>query len=152
MPCEIIAVLAVTITKMNRSYSELSKLDSFKDRYDYLRLDGIVGESKFGHDRWINQQFYHSDEWASIREKVIIRDNGCDLGIDGYEIHGRIYIHHINPISREDILSQNSLVTDLDNMICTTFQTHQAIHYGDESLLVTTPIERFKNDTCPWKG
>ena len=140
------------MTNMNRSYSELSKLDSFKDRYDYLRLDGVVGESKFGHDRWINQQFYHSDEWASIREKVIIRDNGCDLGIQDRPVFDKIFIHHINPITLMDIENDSDLVWDEEFLICVSFRTHQAIHYGDESLLILPPPIRLPNDTCPWKN
>ena len=140
------------MTNMNRSYSELLKLDSFKDRYDYLRLDGVVGESKFGHDRWINQQFYHSDEWASIREKVIIRDNGCDLGIQDRPVFDKIFIHHINPITLMDIENDSDLVWDEEFLICVSFRTHQAIHYGDESLLILPPPIRLPNDTCPWKN
>lgn len=134
-----------------RTYSELSSLTSFKDRYEYLKLGGIVGEETFGFDRYINQSFYKSDEWRSIRDFVIIRDNGCDLGIEGREIHSKIIIHHMNPITKEDILYQSKYLLDPEYLICTTKRTHDAIHYGDDSLLFISLVERSKNDTCPWK-
>lgn len=134
-----------------RSYSDLCQLNSFKERYQYLKLDGIVGVETFGFDRYINQTFYTSAEWRSIRDFIIIRDGGCDLGIEGYEIQGRIYIHHINPILLKDIIVKSQLLLDPEYLICTSHQTHNAIHYGDENLLITAPIERSKNDTCPWR-
>lgn len=137
--------------KIIRSYSELVHLSSFKDRYNYLRLDGSVGDSTFGFDRYINQIFYRSNKWRAIRDHVIIRDNGCDLGVDGYDIHGRILIHHMNPITIEDIRKESEFLLDPEFLICTTHNTHNAIHYGDERLLITAPVERTKNDTCPWK-
>ena len=136
---------------MIRTYSELSKLKTFKERFQYLQLGGIVGEETFGYDRYINQKFYMSQEWKSIREQVIIRDCGCDLGMEGYEIHGRLYIHHMNPIALKDIVDQTEFLSNPEFLICTSFNTHNAIHYGDESLLITDPVERTPNDTCPWK-
>lgn len=133
-------------------YSELSKLKTFKERYLYLRLDGIVGEETFGFDRYLNQILYKSDEWKRCRRDIIIRDNGCDLGCEGFEVHGRILIHHINPITVDDIVNRNPKVFDPENLILTSHNTHQAIHYGNEDLLIQAPIERFKNDTCPWRN
>ena len=136
---------------MIRSYSELSKLKTFEERFKYLQLKGSVGKDTFGHDRYLNQMLYNSQEWKSIRNKIIIRDNGCDLACEGFEIYGQILIHHINPISVEDIIDRSPKVFDPENLITTVHNTHNAIHYGDASLLITAPIERSKNDTCPWK-
>lgn len=136
---------------MIRTYSELIKFDTFMDRYQYLRLDGKVGEETFGFDRWLNQLFYKDPEWLSIRNEVIIRDNGCDLGIADREVHSRILVHHMNPISREDILARSEFLLDPEYLICTSKTTHDAIHYGDENLLMGEPIERTRNDTCPWR-
>lgn len=135
-----------------RTYSELSKLKTFEDRFQYLRLDGIIGEETFGFDRYLNQILYQSDEWKRCRRDIIIRDNGCDLGCEGFEVHGRILIHHINPITVDDIVNRNPKVFDPENLILTSHNTHQAIHYGNEDLLIRAPIERSKNDTCPWKN
>ena len=137
---------------MIRTYSELVSLPTFKERYEYLRLNGSVGLDTFGFDRYLNQEFYRSKEWKSIRDQVIIRDNGCDLGVDGYEIYGRIVIHHMNPILQTDILDRTQLLLDPDYLICTTHATHNAIHYGDDGLLPREPVERTRNDTCPWKS
>ena len=134
-----------------RTYSELCQLSTFEDRFDYLRLNGSVGEDTFGFDRYLNQQFYRSREWKRIRDLVILRDNGCDLGVEGYEIRGRILIHHINPISVEDIHTMSDLLMNPEYLICVSHRTHNAIHYGDESLIITAPIERTQNDTCPWR-
>ena len=134
-----------------RTYSELVQLQTFEERFDYLRLDGVVGKDTFGFDRYLNQQFYRSSEWKRIRNQVIVRDNGCDLGIDDYEIHGRILIHHMNPISTEDLQHMSDLLMNPEYLICVSHRTHNAIHYGDESLIVTAPIERSQNDTCPWR-
>ena len=134
-----------------RTYSDLITLPTFKERYEYLRLDGIVGEGTFGFDRYINQIFYKSKEWLEVRDYVIIRDNGCDLGIEGHEIHNRILIHHMNPIRKEDILNRSDILLNPEYLITTTKRTHDAIHYGDKNILLDTPIERIKNDTCPWK-
>ena len=135
-----------------RRYSELCKLKTFEGRFEYLRLDGQVGKDTFGFDRIFNQRFYTSTEWRRIRDYVIIRDNGCDLGVEGHEIYGnRIIIHHLNPISLEDIERQSAYLLDPEFLITTIHNTHNAIHYGDESLLIRAPIERSKNDTCPWR-
>ena len=134
-----------------RKYSDLITLPTFKERYEYLRLDGIVGEETFGFDRYINQIFYKSKEWLEVRDHVIIRDNGCDLGIEGHEIYNRILIHHMNPIRKEDILNRSDILLNPEYLITTTKRTHDAIHYGDKNILLDTPIERIKNDTCPWK-
>lgn len=134
-----------------RTYSDLILLPTFLERYRYLRLGGNVGLETFGHNRYLNQILYTSDRWRSFRDKIIIRDNGCDLGMEGFEIYDRILIHHINPITVEDVLNENPKVFDPDNVICTSHNTHQAIHYGDENLLIIEPAERFRNDTCPWK-
>lgn len=134
-----------------RTYSELITLPTFEERFKYLQLNGQVGKDTFGFDRYINQNFYRSLEWKRVRDKVILRDNGCDLGVEGYEIHGRILIHHMNPITIRDIESMSEYLLNPEYLISTVHNTHNAIHYGDESLLITVPIERTKNDTCPWK-
>lgn len=134
-----------------RTYSELITLHTFEERFKYLQLNGQVGESTFGFDRYMNQVFYRSQKWKSIRDFVIIRDCGCDLGVEGYDIHGKIIIHHMNPLSMRDIETESDFLLNPDFLICTTHNTHNAIHYGDENLLVTAPIERTKNDTCPWR-
>lgn len=148
-PCERIAgkVMWMNI----KTYSELIRLDSFEDRYRYLRLGGVVGEETFGFDRIFNQKFYTSYEWKRIRDYVIVRDNACDLGVEGREIRGNIFIHHINPIMLQDIQLGSDLLLNPEYLICTSLTTHNAIHYGDESLLVLGPIERTRYDTCPWK-
>lgn len=136
---------------MIRTYSELIKLSTFEERFEYLRLDGIVGEDTFGFDRYLNQVFYRSQRWKSIRDKIIIRDNGCDLGVEGYDIYSKIIIHHINPITIKDIELESDYLLNPEFLICTTHNTHNAIHYGDANLLITAPVERTKNDTCPWR-
>lgn len=136
---------------MVRTYSELSTLPTFKERYEYLRLDGTVGEDTFGFDRYVNQIFYKSAEWLAIRREIIIRDNGCDLGLEGYEIRGKILIHHMNPIRLEDIIKRSDLLLNPEYLISTVLTTHNAIHYGDVDLLPTVPQERSRNDTCPWR-
>lgn len=134
-----------------RTYSELMKLPTFEERFQYLKLNGAVGQDTFGFERYLNQTFYRSKEWKRIRDYVIIRDNGCDLAMDDREICDRIYIHHMNPIIANDILNESEFLLDPEYLICTTQRTHNAIHYGDESLLYQGPIERTPNDTCPWK-
>lgn len=139
-----------------RTYSELIALPTFIERFRYLKLDGRVGEETFGFDRYLNQKFYKSDEWLKIRDYVILRDTGSndycqDLGVDGHDIRGRILIHHMNPITKDDILNRSGFLLDPEYLICTIDNTHRAIHYGDESLLITAPIERSRNDTCPWR-
>lgn len=136
---------------MIRTYSELSTLTSFKDRFRYLKLDGAVGEATFGFDRYLNQLFYRSQRWRKIRDKVIVRDCGCDLGIEGYEIYKYAMIHHMNPITAKDIQDESEYLLNPEYLITTTQRTHNAIHYGDEDLLLTMPVERTKNDTCPWR-
>ena len=134
-----------------KRYSELILLPTFEERYKYLQLNGVIGDETFGFDRYINQMFYRSQEWKQVRDYVIVRDNGCDLGIEGHEIRGKILIHHMNPIGIKDIQQVNKFLLDPEYLITTMLSTHNAIHYGDESLLVKDPIERSKNDTCPWK-
>lgn len=137
---------------MLRTYTELSKLKTFEERFEYLRLNGRVGKETFGFDRIFNQVFYKSDEWLAVRDFVIVRDNGCDLGVEGYDINGqRTLIHHMNPISLEDIEKRTEILMNPEYLITTIHNTHQAIHYGDENLLIKLPRERTKNDTCPWK-
>ena len=139
------------MTRIIRTYSELITLDTFEERFRYLKLDGVVGRETFGYDRYLNQILYNSDEWKRCRSGIVIRDNGCDLGCEGYDIYGKILIHHINPITVEDVLNRNPIVFDPENLICTSHNTHNAIHYSDENILITGPIERRKNDTCPWR-
>ena len=135
-----------------RTYSELMLLSTFKERFEYLKLSGSVGEETFGFDRWINQVFYKSREWLSVRDAVIIRDNGCDLGIPGREIFGKILVHHMNPIRKEDIVSHSEILLNPEYLITTIKNTHDAIHYSDEKLLVSRePTIRTPNDMCPWK-
>lgn len=134
-----------------KTYSELITLPTFEERYQYLKLDGVVGRETFGFDRYLNQMLYRSRKWKSRRDYVIIRDNGCDLGVPGREIYGRILIHHMNPITVEDIVNETDFLMDPEFLITTIHNTHNAIHYGDASLLVTAPIERTKYDTCPWR-
>lgn len=138
---------------MNKSYTELSKLKTFEERFEYLRLNGRVGVETFAFRRMFGQRFYQtSKEWKDVRDHVILRDNGCDLGVPGREIYGeRIIIHHINPLTLEDIERHSDKLLDPENLITTIHNTHNAIHYGDSSLLILDPIVRTKNDTCPWK-
>lgn len=133
-----------------RIYSELSRLHTINERYQYLRLIGTVGESTFGFDRWINQEFYRSREWKSIRDAVIVRDNGCDLGIPGFEIHRGLLVHHMNPVSLDDIKHGEEWILDPNFLITTSHRTHNAIHYGDESLLPREPVIRRSGDTKLW--
>lgn len=136
-----------------RTYEELSKLNTFEERYEYLKLDGVVGEETFGFDRYLNQQFYKYDpDWKKIRDEVIFRDNGCDLGIEGREINGLILVHHMNPITKDDILNRTPYLLDPNYLITTIKSTHDAIHYGSEDLLMKDPVVRSKNDTCPWRN
>lgn len=134
-----------------RTYSQMIALPTYEERYEYLRLGGRVGEDTFGFDRYLNQVFYRSQRWKSIRDKVIIRDNGCDLATEGYDICGKILIHHMNPITVEDIEQESEFLLNPEYMVCVTHNTHNAIHYGDKNLLITAPIERRPNDMCPWR-
>lgn len=146
---------------MIRTYTELSRLKTFEERFDYLRLNGRVGSETFGFDRIFNQIFYASYDWKSIRDIVIARDNGCDLGVEGFEINPvyingtiykpKVFIHHMNPIALEDIENNSDFLLNPEYLITTTQNTHNAIHYGDKSLLPVLPEERTPNDTCPWK-
>ena len=136
---------------MIRTYSEMIRLPTFLERYRYLKLDGKVGEELFGYARYLNQIFYQSDKWKKTRRNIIIRDNGCDLGCPEYDIRGTIYVHHINPITLEQIKRDDSCLVDPENLICASRKTHDAITFGDESLLAVNPIARYPNDTCPWK-
>lgn len=136
---------------LTKSYSELIKLPTFEERYEYLKLDGFVGDDTFGSKRWLNQVFYRSYEWRKLRQEIILRDEGCDLGMPDRTIFGKILIHHINPISIEDINSRKRILIDPENLICVSHNTHEAIHYGSFDLLMpTAPIERKPGDTCPW--
>lgn len=135
---------------MTKTYLELIELQTFQERLDYLRIGGVVGEQTFGYDRYLNQNLYHSYEWKSIRRKIIIRDNGCDLGCAGYDIRSNILIHHINPITIDDILNRDPKVFDQNNLICTSHGTHNAIHYGTDICEITY-TERKPYDTCPWR-
>lgn len=140
-----------TINDNNKSYSSVILLPTLEERFEYLKLKGKVGAETFGYDRYLNQVLYHDPEWRRIRNEVIIRDNGCDLGVEGHEIKGRILVHHINPITIDDVKLRRYCVFDLDNLICTSHDMHNAIHYGDANLLPKNPIERKPNDTCPWR-
>lgn len=140
------------MTMIIRTYSELITLPTFEERFQYLRLNGVVAKETFGYQRYINQKFYRTDEeWLSVRNYVIIRDGACDLADPDREIKGKIIIHHMNPITVDDIINRTKFLLDPEYLICTIKNTHDAIHYGDESLLVTGPIERSMYDTCPWK-
>lgn len=134
-----------------RTYSELLTFNTFEDRFNYLKLNGNVGEETFGFDRWLNQKFYKSKEWQSIRDFVIIRDCGCDLAMEGYDILDKLYVHHMNPIEQSDLIHSTDILVDPEYLVCVSHNTHNAIHYGDISLLVADPVVRKPNDTCPWK-
>ena len=134
-----------------RTYSELITIPTFEERFKYLQLKGSVGKDTFGYDRYLNQVLYRSPEWKRLRNQIIIRDGGCDLACDGYDIYDKVLIHHLNPITVEDVLTRSRKVFDPDNLVCVSHNTHNAIHYGDVDLLVTGPIIRTKNDTCPWR-
>ena len=134
-----------------RTYSELIKLQTFEERFQYLQLNGRVGEETFGFDRYLNQKFYNDPEWLRIRDQVIIRDNGCDLAMPDREIKTQILVHHMNPMDKEDILRRSDFLLNPEYLICTIKATHDAIHYGDESKLIIMPPERRPNDTCPWR-
>lgn len=143
-----------TVNQMNtsiRTYSELIKLPTFEERFRYLKLGGIVGEETFGFDRYLNQTLYRSGEWKRFRRDIIVRDNGMDLACDDYDIVGKVLVHHIDPLTIEDVIRRHPKIFDPENVVCTSLNTHNAIHYGDESLLITAPIERTKYDTCPWR-
>ena len=134
-----------------RTYSELITIPTFEERFEYLQLKGSVGKDTFGYDRYLNQVLYRSPEWKRLRNQIIIRDDGRDLACDGYDVYGKVLIHHLNPITVEDVLARSRKVFDPDNLVCVSHNTHNAIHYGDVNLLATGPIIRTKNDTCPWR-
>lgn len=134
-----------------RTYTELIQLKTFKERYEYLRLKGTIGQDTFGFDRYLNQKFYQSPEWKQIRRDVIIRDEGRDLAMEGYELNHGIYVHHMNPITPKDIIDMTEWLLNPEYLVCVSKRTHDAIHYGDTSLLPELPKERTLNDTCPWK-
>lgn len=134
-----------------RTYSELLKLPTWNERFKYLKLEAQIGNETFGQNRFLNQDFYRSPEWRRLRDYIILRDNGCDLGIEGMEIHGPIYIHHMNPISDSDIIHQSDYLIDPEYLISVSFQTHNGIHYGGIDLVEDTYVERKPNDTCPWR-
>ena len=136
---------------MIRTYRECMQLPTFQERYRYLQIGGRVGKETFGFDRYLNQMLYRTPEWKRFRRDMIVRDNGCDLGCEEYEIYGNVLVHHINPITVEDVINRNPCIFDPNNVICTSLNTHNAIHYGDETLLITEPVVRKPNDTCPWK-
>lgn len=135
-----------------KSYSEMCSFSTFIERFNYLKLNGKVGIETFGFDRYLNQVLYCSQEWKRFRRQVIIRDNGCVFGLDGYNINGRLIVHHINPITLEQIEQRDPMIFSMENVVCVTHNVHEAIHYGDESFIPTDPIIRKPNDTCPWKG
>lgn len=134
-----------------KRYSEMIRLPTFEDRYKYLKLTGAVGESTFGFDRYVNQMFYGARAWKKVRNEVILRDNACDLGIEDRQIAVGLIVHHINPITLEQIENEDPFILDPDNLVCVSASTHNAIHFGDERLLARLPKERRPNDTCPWK-
>lgn len=143
--------MTITMSINIRTYEELKRLPTFEARFKYLKLSAKVGKETFGFDRYLNQQFYQSKEWKSIRNQIIIRDNACDLGIDGREMDKNIIIHHMNPITKDDLIHQTDFLLNPDYLICVSKQTHNAIHYGDDKILFEGIIERTKNDTCPWR-
>ena len=137
---------------MIRSYTELQKLSTFEERFEYLKLNGRIGDITFGWKRYLNQGFYQSDEWKKIRRRVIIRDGGCDLGVEGFDVLDKfIVIHHMNPLTTEDVEKHSPFLVSLDYLICCTDLTHKAIHYGNKDLLIKNPIARTPNDTSPWR-
>ena len=136
---------------MIRCYNDLIQLKTFEERFQYLKIHGKVGEETFGLDRYINQQLYKSQRWRSTRSRIIIRDDGCDLGIDGRQLDDYIVVHHMNPITLEDIEEERDIVFDPDYLICCSTRTHRAIHFGDENLLIRDPVIRRPNDTCLWR-
>ena len=150
MPCVRTLVRREVMKRLIKSYRELRRLKTFEERFEYLKLDGIVGRSTFGFERYLNQEFYRSAEWKRVRRDIIVRDDGCDLGIPDRKIFGKIIVHHINPITIEDIERGADFIFDSNNLICTSHNTSNAIHYGDASLLPRLPIERRKGDTYLW--
>lgn len=136
---------------MTRTYTDLMAIPTFEERFEYLKLNGRVAEVTFGWDRWLNQVFYRSSKWKQLRSQIIIRDNGCDLGVPGREIYDRIYVHHMNPLFQNDIINQSDYLLNPEYLICVSHMTHEAIHYGDANLLMKDPVERTPGDTTLWK-
>lgn len=136
---------------MMKTYNELLAFKTFDERFDYLKISGLVGEETFGYSRYLNQLLYRSPEWRHLRKEIILRDNGCDLGLDNYEINGKIMVHHINPITLQDIENRNPKIYDMNNLITVSFDTHQAIHYGNKDMLHYEIIDRRPNDMIPWR-
>lgn len=141
----------IQMSMMIKTYSEAISIQTYLERFRYLQIGGKIGDETFGYDRYLNQTLYRTAEWKRFRREIMVRDNGCDLACEGYEIVGNILVHHINPITVKDIIRRDPKIFDPENVICVSLNTHNAIHYGDESLLMLGPIERTKNDTCPWK-
>lgn len=141
----------IQMSMMIKTYSEAISIQTYLERFRYLQIGGKIGDETFGYDRYLNQTLYRTAEWKRFRREIIVRDNGCDLACEGYEIVGNVLVHHINPITVKDIVRRDPKIFDPENVICVSLNTHNAIHYGDESLLMLGPIERTKNDTCPWK-
>ncbi len=136
-----------------RTYTELMQFKTFEERFEYLKLNGVVGDETFGFDRWLNQTFYHSKLWLDVKREVVIRDEGRDLGLEGYEIHGRILVHHMNPVRKEDIIRKSDILLNPEYLISTCKRTHDAIHYGNiKSAVQNGFAERRPNDTCPWRN
>lgn len=135
-----------------KCYSELCELPTFEERFAYLKLSGRVGQPTFGFERYLNQRFYRSAVWQAVRDRVILRDCGCDLGVEGYKIGGKVFIHHMNPITQKDITGQTPALLNPEYLVCVSKTTHDALHYGDESPRRISPVARTPNDTCPWKG
>lgn len=152
MPSKRCGDTAPTVVTMTRTYTELRQLPTFEERFKYLRLGAQVAAETFGFDRWVNQRFYKSPEWRKVRRDVIIRDEGRDLGVEGYELQNGLYVHHMNPMIPKDIVDAADWILNPEYLICVSYNTHQAIHFGDESLLPKLPMERKPNDTCPWKN
>lgn len=140
-------------TRLNKKcYSELKRLETFEERFEYLKTSGVVGQSTFGYDRYLNQVLYKSAKWRKVRNQVIIRDNGCDLGMEDYPIFDKVIVHHMNPITIEDVEDDNEDIYNPDYLICVSELTHNAIHYGNSNTLPKLPTERTPGDTCPWKN
>lgn len=151
MLCEDITVKTTVRMMKIRTFSEIQHFNSFEERFEYLKLSGKVGRETFGFDRYLNQMLYKSERWKRLRNDIIVRDGACDLGVEDYDIYDRIIIHHMNPISVDDILNESEFVFSPEFLICTSLRTHNAIHYGDINLVTERFVERRKNDTCPWK-
>lgn len=148
---EVVMIMKMMKTTGVKTYSELITIPSFLERFRYLKIGGQVGKETFGYDRYLNQILYKSGEWRRFRRDIILRDHGCDLACEGFDVYGKIIVHHIDPITIEDVVNRNPKVFDPENVISTSLDTHNAIHYGDENLLMIEPVERRPYDTCPWR-